>query len=88
LIQNAEYLKKKRINESKQQVAIFEAMYKEYALNKDITRSRMYYEAITDILPGIKLYIDASDGQTQKLLPLEGFTDKASSSTVERGVAE
>ena len=88
LIQNAEYLKQKRINEARQQVAIFEAMYKEYALNPDITRSRMYYEAISNILPGIRLYIDASEGQTQKLLPLEGLIDTSSSSSVERGVAE
>jgi membrane protease subunit HflK len=73
LIQNAEYLKQNRVNEAVKQVAMFEAMYREYALNPDITRSRMYYEAITGILPGVKLYIDTSDGGTQKLLPLEDF---------------
>lgn len=88
LIQNAEYLRQRRVNEARQQVAMFEAMYKEYALNTDITRSRMYYEAITDILPGVKLYIDASDGQTQKLLPLEGFSNQSSSSPVERSDSE
>ena len=74
LIQNAEFLKQNRVNEATKQVAMFEAMYKEYALNPDITRSRMYYEAITQILPNVKLYIDTSDGGTQKLLPLEDFT--------------
>jgi membrane protease subunit HflK len=34
LIQNAEYLKQKRINEAIEQVAMFEAMYSEYALNR------------------------------------------------------
>ena len=58
LIQNAEYLKQKRINEAIEQVAMFEAMYSEYALNPQITRSRMYYEAISEVLPGVKLYID------------------------------
>ena len=72
LIQNAEYLKQKRINEATQQVAMFEAMYAEYILNPEITRSRMYYEAISQILPGVKVYINASAGEeVQMLLPLE-----------------
>lgn len=74
LIQNAEYLKQKRINEAIEQVAMFEAMYSEYIQNPKITRSRMYYEAISKILPDVKLYIDMSEGGVQKLLPLENFT--------------
>ena len=74
MIQNAEYLKQKRINEAIERVAMFEAMYAEYMLNPDITLSRMYYEAITQILPGVKLYINASSGNgVQMLLPLEGM---------------
>ena len=75
LIQNAEYLRQKRINEAIEQVAMFEAMYAEYALNPDITLSRMYYEAISDILPNVKLYINTSGGASDvnMLLPLEGF---------------
>ena len=75
LIQNAEYLKQKRINEALQQVAMFEAMYSEYAQNPQITRSRMYYEAISDVLPGVKLYINSGTGagDVQMLLPLESM---------------
>ena len=76
LIQNAEYLKQKRINEAVQQVAMFEAMYAEYAQNPAITRSRMYYEAISEVLPGVKLYINSGSGSTsdvQMLLPLESL---------------
>ena len=36
LLQNAEYLRQKRINEATQQVAMFNAMYKEYAQNPEI----------------------------------------------------
>jgi len=75
LIRNAEYLKQARINEAIQQSAKFSAMYAEYALNPDITRSRMYYEAIAETLPGVKLYIDTSAGAVEKLLPLESFTE-------------
>ena len=74
LIQNAEYLKQKRINEAVEAVAMFEAMYAEYSLNPEITRSRMYYEAISEILPDVKLFIDTGDGSgVQKLLPLDSL---------------
>ena len=73
-IQNAEYLKQKRINEAVQQVAMFEAMYAEYAQNPGITKSRMYYEAISEILPDVKLYINSGSGaDVQTLLPLESL---------------
>ncbi len=74
LIQNAEYLKVKRINEAKEAVALFNAMYEQYALNPEITRSRMYYEAISQILPGVKLYINTGSGDdVSMLLPLESL---------------
>ena len=79
LIQNAQYLKQKRVNEAIEQVAMFEAMYTEYALNPAITRSRMYYEAISEILPGVKLYINTGAGETsdvQMLLPLESLVSE------------
>ena len=74
LLQNAEYLKQKRINEAIEAVAMFEAMYAEYAQNPEITRSRMYYEAISQILPGVKVYINTGSGESiDMLLPLESI---------------
>ena len=75
LIQNAEYLKQRRINEATEQVAMFRAMYEEYARNPGITKSRMYYEAIQEILPGVKVYIDTagSEGNVDMMLPLDNF---------------
>ena len=77
LIQNAEYLKQKRINEATEQVAMFTAMYEEYALDPEITMSRMYYEAIQEILPGVDVYIDTTggSGNVQMMLPLESFAE-------------
>ena len=76
LIQNAQYLKEKRINEATEQVAMFNAMYSEYARNPEITRSRMYYEAISQVLPGVKLYVNSGTGsEVQMLLPLESLVD-------------
>ena len=87
LIQNAEYLKQKRINEAKEQVAMFSAMYEEYARNPEITRSRMYYEAISEILPDVKLYINTTGGSSSvdMVLPLESFVQD---STVQTAVTE
>ena len=76
LVQNAEYLRQKRINEAVEKVAMFQAQYAEYAQNPDITRSRMYYEAISDILPGVKLFINTGDkSDVQMLLPLDQLMD-------------
>ena len=83
LIQNAEYLKHKRINEAHEQVAMFTAMFEEYAKNPQITRSRMYYETIQEILPGVKLYINTSGNSgddVQMLLPLESLVDNTPAS--------
>ena len=78
LVQNAEYLKQKRINEATQQVAMFSAMYEEYKLNPEITRSRMYYEAISEILPGVKVFINTGSGENvDMLLPLESIVGGA-----------
>ena len=87
LIQNAEYLKQKRINEAKEQVAMFNAMYAEYARDPEITRSRMYYEAISEILPGVKLYINTAGGESNvdMMLPLESFIQTAPVNSNEGG---
>ena len=79
LIQNAEYLKQARINEAVEQVAMFNAMYEEYAQNPEITRSRMYYEAIQKVLPGVNVYIDTTGdkGNVQMMLPLESFVQES-----------
>ena len=74
LLQNAAYLKQKRINEAHEQVAMFNAMYAEYAQNPQITRDRMYYEAVSQVLPGVKVYINTgSSSDVDMLLPLESI---------------
>ena len=74
LLQDAEYQYTKRVNEAEEKVAMFNAMFAQYALDPDITLSRMYYEAIMEILPGVKLYINTSgEDDLQVLLPLESL---------------
>ena len=74
LLQNAEYLKQKRINEALEQVAMFTKMYEEYTKNPEITKSRMYFEAISEILPDVKLIINTGSGeQIDMMLPVDEF---------------
>ena len=70
--QDAEAKKAARIAEAQGQVERFNQMYDEYAKYPLITKQRLYYEAIEQILPGIKIII--TDGGTQTMLPLESFT--------------
>ena len=75
IVQEAEAEKQVRINEAEAEVARFNAMYQEYAKNPEITKQRMFYETMEDVLPGVKLVIDS--GETQKVLPLESFASLA-----------
>lgn len=73
IIKEAEAGKQTRINEAEGQVARFNAMYEEYVKNPTITKQRMYYEAMEEVLPGVKILVDNGDG-VQKILPLEPFS--------------
>lgn len=44
-----------------------------YTKNPLITKQRMFYEAMEEILPGLKVIIDDGAGGVNKLLPLEPF---------------
>ena len=69
----AESTKESRINEAEGQVARFNAMYQEYIKNPLITKQRMFYETMEDILPDLKVIIDNSEGGVEKILPIESF---------------
>ncbi len=72
IIQDAEAQKQVRINEAEAEVARFNAMYEEYIKNPDVTKQRMFYEAMEEVLPDLKIIVDNGNG-TQKVLPLEPF---------------
>lgn len=71
LLQNAEYRKQNRINEAKEKVAMFNAMFSEYILNPEITMRRMYYEMIEETLKYVKLIILTDETGTETILPLD-----------------
>ena len=72
IIKNAEAEKEARMNEAQGQVSRFERMYEEYSKYPLITKQRMFYETMEELLPRMKVYLVDESG-TQKLLPLDNF---------------
>ncbi len=59
------------MNEGIAQAARFNEMYAEYQKNPVLTRQRMFYEAMEEVLPGVKLIIDDGSGDLNKTLYLD-----------------
>ncbi len=74
IIKDAEAQKTERINEATAQVARFNAMYQEYIKNPAVTKQRMFYEAMEEVLPGLKVIIESPGGDMQTIYPIEPFT--------------
>ena len=75
IVKSAEAYKESKINEASGQAARFAELYAEYEKYPLITKQRLFYETMEQILPGAKLYIvDASTG-VQTALPLESFAN-------------
>ena len=94
IIKNAEAQKTERINEATAQVARFNAMYEEYIKNPEITRQRMFFEAMEEVLPELKVIIESPSGDMQTIYPVESFvtTDNtgkqtATDSTIDNSTA-
>lgn len=91
IIQDAEAKKAARIAEAEGQVARFNQMYEEYKNYPLITKKRLFYEAMEELLPSLKVII--TDGDTETVLPLDSFagtdnttnpvTESTTSSTTE-----
>ena len=88
IIKDAEAQKAERINEATAQVARFNAMYEEYIKNPTITKQRMFYEAMEEVLPDLKVVIESPNGNTQTFYPLESFTGTTTGSSTENSTSE
>lgn len=80
IIKDAEAQKEARINEAEGQVSRFEQMYAEYTKYPLITKQRMFYETMEEVLPNLRIFIVDESG-TQKLLPLDSFSAPTESLT-------
>lgn len=69
IIQNAEAYKQRRVAEAEGQVARFNKMYEEYRKFPAVTKKRIFYETMEELLPDLEVVI--TDGNTQTYLPLE-----------------
>ena len=81
ILKDAEAQKTERINEATAQVARFNAMYAEYLKNPAVTRQRMFYEAMEEVLPDLKVIIESPNGDVQTIYPIESFTGSNGNST-------
>ncbi|MBP5332162.1 MAG: FtsH protease activity modulator HflK [Lachnospiraceae bacterium] len=79
ILKEANATKEARINEAEGQVARFNSLFEEYKKYPLITKQRMFYEAMEEILPDLKVIIDNSETGTQKILPLESLIDVVNS---------
>ncbi len=66
----------KRVNESEGDAARFTALYEEYAKAPEVTRERIYQEAMSDILSQVKskIILDGDANNVLPLLPLNEIT--------------
>jgi membrane protease subunit HflK len=69
--QDAEAKKAERIADADAQVAIFNKTYEQYEKYPLITKKRMFYETMEEVMPDLKVVI--TDGNTQEILPLEAL---------------
>ncbi len=81
VVKEAEGKKTVRINEASAQVARFNAIYEEYKKNPTVTKQRMFYEAMEDVLPDLKVIIESGNGSMQEILPLEPFVNSAAANS-------
>lgn len=73
IIKQAEAYKQSRINEANGQAARFTELFAEYENYPLITKQRLFYEAMEEILPDMKLYILNESTGVQTSLPLEPY---------------
>lgn len=83
-VKTAKAQAEERVNEAKGQTARLNELYAEYQKYPLITKQRMFYETMEEILPDMKVIIEKSDGTTQTMLPLESFADMRPTEDEER----
>ena len=72
IVEAAEAFKEGRLQIAQGEAAGFEELLKAYSLSKDVTRTRLYLDAINDILPRVKKYVISDSASALPLLQLDG----------------
>ncbi|OIJ11015.1 HflK protein [Anaerobacillus arseniciselenatis] len=84
IISRAAGTRAERLERARGDVARFNALYNEYLINPDVTRSRLVIETLERVLPNTEIYIMDSGSDTVKYLPirsLEGSTSGSNTTT-------
>ena len=73
VLQEAEGFKVKRVNEARGDVAKFQKLLAEYSSAKDVTRTRLYLEAMASVLPRLEriFVLDAAQNGPLQILDLK-----------------
>ena len=71
----AEGYKQARINKAKGEIALFSAIYQEYRRAPEVTRERMYYETLTEVLND-NSNTDLIDKNLDNFLPLKNLSQE------------
>lgn len=74
-IRAAEADKESRVNEAVGQVARFNEMFAEYEKNKEMTKKRLFFEAMEEILPDMEVIIENNNSSTEKIYPVKSFME-------------
>ncbi len=86
ILQEAEAERQSRINEAEGQAARFNSMYEEYVKYPTITKQRMFYETMEEVMPDLKVIIQGTDGSAtsttiNEILPIGSFDTRESDRT-------
>lgn len=68
ILQEAEGQAEELRNEAEGQAARFNSLYAEYIKYPEVTKKRMFYETMEDILPDLKVIVDGSEGSLEKIM--------------------
>ncbi len=85
ILQDAEAQKTARINEANGQVARFNAEYEEYKNYPLITKQRMFYETMQEVMPNLKIVIDDEHGDVLKHYSLDELNQATSAAVINGG---
>lgn len=81
LINEADAYYEERTKEAQGNVAEFVKLYEEYIKGRDVTRTRLYYEVMQEVLPNINKVITSNSGNMLQFLPIEQSLNNNQKST-------
>lgn len=64
----AEATKQERIDEATGEVALFNAMYEEYKKDPDVSKIRMYYETMEELMPNLQIIVNGTDSEIKPII--------------------